>query len=136
MKRKTKVIILCILIFLSFILCLTIFIQKKYDVYLTEKLNEKLFELMKESEIIKNEIGEIVNIYKEPSDWFEKYDDNGSYWTNYIINKDLENETNIKIILNSNITKGIYAYQINGKLFYEEINNDENLNLRYFKSVY
>ena len=105
----------------------------KYLFYgMNKELNNNIFFILNKSDIVKQNIGKINNIYKKSNDWFEKYDDNGSYWVEYIINKGTKSELKIKVIVNKKITKGIYAYEINGKLYYEEINDETNPELKYY----
>ena len=122
--KKNKTIIKISLFIISLIILsrVVIYISDKST---TQKLNENILNIMQDSEIIKKNLGIVKNINTDISVTFEKYDNKGSLYANYNIILDNNDEYDIKIIVNPNFTKSIYAYEIDGKLIYA--NNEESI---------
>ena len=87
------------------------------------KRNESLLKTLKKSEVLKNEIGEIKSIDNKIFIFTHKYTklDALSEYINYTIRTSDNKKHKIKVIYNKKYTLGIYAYEINGKIFYEDI---------------
>lgn len=127
--KKIVILLLTIAITIIIIAIISVYSINKT---VTDELNLDLLKLMKNSNLVKDKIGEIETIDKANLDWFKKYDNNGSICKDYIVKVSTNEEIIIKIILNPKVTKGIYAYEINGEIFYEEIINDSDIHLNYF----
>ena len=73
MHNKTvKKLIIPIIVFCATILIGVLYCINSRNTKYTKELNEKLLILMKDSNIIKEKIGEVKTIYKDKADWFEK----------------------------------------------------------------
>lgn len=130
-KKMAKVIIIFVICIVAMLIP-AIYVINRLDIEDTNKLNVKILYLMQNSTFVKEKIGNIEKVDKNNHEWFKKYDSNGSYWANYKITTDTGKEIHLKIILNQKETDGIYAYEIENEIFYEEIIHDENINLRYY----
>lgn len=134
-KRKTILITSIIIIFLFFIGTVAYINIKEIDKLYTQDLNEEILYIMSNSDVIKETLGEVSNVFKKESDWFEDYDENGSIFVKYEVTLLDNKKKKVLIILNSKYTKGIYAYEIDKKVYYEEINDKNIITTGFFVEV-
>lgn len=134
-KRKTILITSIIIIFLFFIGTVAYINIKEIDKLYTQDLNEEILYIMSNSDVIKETLGEVSNVFKKESDWFEDYDENGSIFVKYEVTLLDNKKKTVLIILNFKYTKGIYAYEIDKKVYYEEINDKNIITTGFFVEV-
>lgn len=134
-KRKTILITSIIIIFLFFIGTVAYINIKEIDKLYTQDLNKEILYIMSNSDVIKETLGEVSNVFKKESDWFEDYDENGSIFVKYEVTLLDNKKKTVLIILNSKYTKGIYAYEIDKKVYYEEINDKNIITTGFFVEV-
>lgn len=134
-KRKIIVIVSAFILFAILVGSIAYSNIKKIDKIYTHDLNEEILYIMSNSNVIKENLGEVKDVFKKESEWFKDYDDDGSIFVSYELTLKDNRNKNVLIILNSKYTKGIYAYEIDEKLYYEEINNDNIITTRFFVEV-
>ncbi len=120
-NNKRTFIIIGVVIFILHLLLGLYILKSQYDDM--AKRNEPLLEMLKKSEILKNEIGKIKSIDVKLNIYLRKYKklDSNSEYVNYTLKTYDNKKHKVKIIYNKKYTFGIYAYEINGRVFYEDV---------------
>ncbi len=134
-KRKIVIVISLFVLFAIFIGTVAYININEINKLYTQNLNEEILYIMSNSNVIKENLGEVNNVFKKESDWFEDYDEKGSIFVKYEVTLIDNKKKTVLIILNSKYTKGIYAYEIDKKLYYEEINDKNIITTGYFVEV-
>lgn len=133
-KKNIKVFIGIGIFMITILIIISISIKKVIE-STNRKLDQNILIIMRDSQVIKEQLGEVKEAHKIDYSSFEKYDKKGSLYTNYKIVYNNNEQSIIKIIVNPKFTPNIYAYEIDGELFYEDVNINNEIELRYFKDA-